>query len=54
MLTGTNLKYAKLYNVRIVLETIRLFGPLSRTDIARRTELTAQTVTNITRELIEA
>lgn len=54
MLTGTNLKHAKLYNVRIVLETIRLFGPLSRTDIARRTELTAQTVTNITRELIEA
>lgn len=54
MLTGTNLKYAKLYNVRIVLETIRLYGPLSRIDIARRTELTAQTVTNITRELMEA
>lgn len=54
MLTGTNLKYAKLYNVRIVLETIRLYGPLSRVDIARRTELTAQTVSNITRELMEA
>ena len=25
MLTGTNLKFAKAYNVRIVLETIRLF-----------------------------
>jgi len=54
MLTGTNLKYAKLYNVRIVLETIRLYGPLSRIDIARKTELTAQTVSNITRELMEA
>lgn len=54
MLTGTNLKYAKLYNVRIVLETIRLFGPLSRIDIARKTELTAQTVSNITRELMDA
>jgi predicted NBD/HSP70 family sugar kinase len=54
MLTGTNLKYAKLYNVRIVLETIRLYGPLSRIDIARKTELTAQTVSNITRELIDA
>lgn len=53
MLTGTNLKFANAYNVRIVLETIRLFAPLSRADIARRTELTAQTVSNITRKLIE-
>lgn len=52
MLTGTNLKYAKAYNVRIVLETIRLFGPLSRIEIARRTELTAQTVSNLTRQLM--
>lgn len=53
MLIGTNLKFAKAYNVRIVLETIRLYGPLSRADIARRTELTAQTVSNITRKLIK-
>lgn len=52
MLTGTNLKFANEYNVRIVLETIRLYGPVSRADVARRTELTAQTVTNITRKLI--
>ena len=54
MLTGTNPKYTKAYNVRIVLETIRLFGPLSRVEIAHRTELTTQTVSNITRRLIEA
>ena len=53
MLVGTNLKFAKAYNVRIVLETIRLFGPLSRADVARRTELTAQTVSNITRKLLK-
>ncbi len=53
MLVGTNLKYTKAYNFRIVLETIRRFGPLSRAEIARRTELTAQTVSNITRELLD-
>lgn len=52
MLLGTNLKYAKAYNFRIVLETIRRFGPISRAEVARRTELTAQTVSNITRELL--
>ncbi len=53
MLTGTNLKYAKNYNVRIILETIRIYGPVSRSGIAKRTELTAQTVSNITRELMD-
>lgn len=54
MLTGTNLKYAKAHNVRIVLETIRLYGPVSRVEIARRSELTAQTVSNLTKQLLEA
>lgn len=54
MLVGTNLQYANSYNNRIILETIRLFGPLSRVDIARQTQLTAQTVTNITKKLLEA
>jgi len=54
MLKGTNLQYAKSYNIRIVLETIRLHAPLSRIDIAKKTNLTAQTVTNITRELMRA
>ena len=54
MLTGTNLKYTKAYNYRIVLEAIRLHGPFSRAEIARGTSLTAQTVSNIVRELMEA
>lgn len=54
MLKGTNLQYAKSYNIRIVLETIRLHAPVSRVDVAKKTNLTAQTVTNITRELISA
>jgi predicted NBD/HSP70 family sugar kinase len=54
MLTGTNLKYTKAYNYRIVLETIRLHGPFSRAQVARGTSLTAQTVSNIVRELMDA
>lgn len=53
MLTGTNLVYTKQYNLRIVHEVIRLFGPLSRADVARRTELTGQTVSNLVRELLD-
>lgn len=53
MLKGTNLEYAKIYNARIVLETIRLHGPISRAQVARRTELTPQTISNITAQLIE-
>lgn len=47
MLTGTNLVYTRKYNLRIIHEVIRLFGPISRADIARRTELTGQTVWNL-------
>lgn len=54
MLVGTNLQYANSYNNRIILETIRLRGPMSRVDIARQTQLTAQTVTNITKKLLHA
>jgi predicted NBD/HSP70 family sugar kinase len=53
MLTGTNLVYTKQFNLRIVHEVIRLFGPLSRADVARRTELTGQTVSNLVRELLD-
>lgn len=52
MLTGTNLIYTKQFNLRIVHEVIRLFGPLSRADVARHTQLTGQTVSNLVRELI--
>ena len=51
MLFGTNLQYANSYNNRIVLEIIRLHGPVSRMDISRQTHLTVQTVTNITKKL---
>ncbi|HET7456030.1 MAG TPA: ROK family transcriptional regulator [Gemmatimonadaceae bacterium] len=52
MLTGTNLLYTKQYNLRIVHEVIRLHGPISRAEIARRTELTGQTISNLAKELI--
>lgn len=54
MLVGTNLQYANSYNNRIILETIRLYGPMSRVGVARQTQLTAQTVTNITKKLMNA
>jgi predicted NBD/HSP70 family sugar kinase len=52
MLSGSNLLRTKQYNLRIVHEVIRLFGPLSRAEIARHTHLTGQTVSNLTRELL--
>jgi predicted NBD/HSP70 family sugar kinase len=52
VLTGTNLVYTKKYNLRIVHEVIRLYGPLSRADVARRTELSVQTVSNLVNELL--
>jgi len=54
MLTGTNLKHTKVLNHRIVMETIRLHSPISRAEIARHTSLTAQTISNIATELIDA
>lgn len=54
MLKGSNSKYSKSFNLRLVLETIRLEGPVSRADIAKRTQLTAQTVTNITKKMMNA
>jgi len=54
MLKGSNSKYSKSFNLRLVLETIRLEGPVSRIDIAKRTQLTAQTVTNITKKMMNA
>ncbi|MFM2486265.1 ROK family transcriptional regulator [Celerinatantimonas yamalensis] len=50
-LSGTNLEHAKVHNRRVVIETIRLHGQLTRAEIARLTHLTPQTVSNITREL---
>ncbi len=54
MLTGTNLSHAKRHNLQIVHETIRLYMPISRADVARRTGLTAQTISNLVRQLVDA
>lgn len=54
MLQGTNLQYANSLNIRIVIEAIRLYGPVSRGEVARKTNLTAQTVTNITKKLMQS
>src|SRR6478752_6376629 len=50
-LRGTNQETGRPYNRRIVLETIRLHGPIARAEIARRVGLTVQTVSTIIREL---
>jgi predicted NBD/HSP70 family sugar kinase len=52
-LKGTNQEYGRPYNRRIVLETIRLQGPIARGEIAKRVGLTVQTVSTIIRELEE-
>ncbi len=52
VLRGTNLEHARVHNLRTVLETVRLHGPLARSDVARRSGLTPQTVSNLVSELI--
>lgn len=52
-LSGTNLENAGLHNRRVVMEAIRIHKRLSRADLTRLTELTPQTISNITRELVE-
>ncbi|WP_374650657.1 ROK family protein [Dongia sp.] len=44
---GTNLGGASAHNRRVVFDALRLNGALSRADIARATQLTPQTVSNI-------
>jgi predicted NBD/HSP70 family sugar kinase len=53
-LAGTNLEHARSFNRRVVLETVRLGGPLSRADIARSTALSVQTISNIADDLCAA
>jgi predicted NBD/HSP70 family sugar kinase len=52
-LRGTNQEFGRPYNRRIVLESIRLQGPIARGEIASRVGLTVQTVSTIVRELEE-
>lgn len=52
-LRGTNQEFGRPYNRRIVLESIRLAGPIARGDISKSVGLTVQTVSTIVRELEE-
>ncbi|WP_210357914.1 MULTISPECIES: ROK family transcriptional regulator [Sphingomonas] len=52
-LSGTNLERAGDYNLRTVLQAIRLGGDTTRVAIAQQTGLTAPTIANITGRLIE-
>ena len=51
-LSGTNLERAGDYNLRTVLQTIRLAGETTRAEIAQQTGLTAPAIANITGRLI--
>lgn len=50
-LKGTNQEFGRPYNRRILLEAIRLHGPATRAELAKRVGLTLQTVSNIVGEL---
>lgn len=52
-LNGSNIERTRSYNRRVVLEAVRLQGPISRAEIARLTSLAPQTVSNIAKELEE-
>lgn len=52
MAIGSNAARTRAYNRLVVLEALRLHGPLSRPDIGRRAALSAQTVANIAAELL--
>ncbi|HEY0792949.1 MAG TPA: ROK family transcriptional regulator [Chthoniobacterales bacterium] len=49
--SGSNLKHAHLLNQRVILQAVRLYAPICRVELARRTGLTPQTVFNITAAL---
>jgi glucokinase-like ROK family protein len=53
MREGTNLPRIKHYNEGVVLEAIRVGEGVSRVEVADRTGLTAQTVSNIVRRLLD-
>ncbi|MFS0772381.1 ROK family transcriptional regulator [Sphingomonas sp. 1P08PE] len=52
-LSGTNLARAGDYNLRTVLQAIRISSTTTRVDIAQQTGLTAPTIANITSRLTE-
>ncbi len=50
---GNNPLRTRSHNRRVVLEAVRLHGPLGRAEIARLTQLTLQAVSNIASALID-
>ena len=51
MLSGTRLEDTRIYNRKIIIETIRRSGPITRAEIAQVTGLTTATISNLTAEL---
>jgi predicted NBD/HSP70 family sugar kinase len=51
-LSGTNLERAGDHNQRVTLHAIRVRGPVTRTDLAQMTGLTAAAIANITKRLL--
>ncbi|MEO9298045.1 ROK family transcriptional regulator [Devosia alba] len=49
---GSNPGRNRNHNRRVVLDMVRAYGPLGRTEIARRAQLTPQAVSNIVDELV--
>jgi len=50
---GNNPERNRMHNRRVVLDAVRLHGPLGRTAIARLAHLSSQAVSNIVSELLE-
>ncbi len=53
MLLGSNLKQTSTYNRRVVLQTVRQHGSISKAEIARETNLTSQTISHIVNKLLD-
>ena len=51
--TGTNHKDLRNYNERLIIDTIRLIGEVSKADLAKITKLSAQTATIIVNKLLD-
>jgi predicted NBD/HSP70 family sugar kinase len=52
-LSGTNLERAGDHNQRVTLHAIRVNGPITRTELAQITGLTAPAIANITKRLLK-
>jgi predicted NBD/HSP70 family sugar kinase len=52
-LSGTNLERAGDYNQRVILQAVRVNGPITRAELAQISGLTAPTVNNIAQRLVD-